>query len=200
MGRDTHEQRLAPTVLALALACGPSPDAPDDARSADASAAIRCRDRAGRRAIADALAPDADPTIVDPALPLIHDHSGAPRAHVLDLVRRALDGLGFDPASGEVTSPTGRTRPTGAAARRRPCSPWRSTTTRGQRRGGHPRSTTPRVVRDARPGGRERGRLPLTCGWVSVGGPSERPSGSSGASSAPAPSGVRSGRCVSRSL
>jgi hypothetical protein len=81
-------------------------------------------------AIADALATDADPTIVDPALPLIHDHSGAPRAHVLDLVRRALDGLGFDPASGEVTSPTGRTRPTGAAARRRPCSPWRSTTTR----------------------------------------------------------------------
>jgi hypothetical protein len=106
MGRDTHEQRLAPTVLALALACGPSPDAPDDARSADASAAIDAVTAPVDAAIADALAPDADPTIVDPALPLIHDHSGAPRAHVLDLVRRALDGLGFDPASGEVTSPT----------------------------------------------------------------------------------------------
>jgi hypothetical protein len=106
MGPDTRVRRLAPTVLALAVACGPaSPDAPDDA-SADASAAIDAVPAPVDAAIANALAPDADPIIVDPALPLIHDHSGAPRAHVLDLVRRALDGLGFDPASGEVTSPT----------------------------------------------------------------------------------------------
>jgi hypothetical protein len=108
MGPDTRVRRLAPTVLALAVACGPaSPDAPDDA-SADASAAIDAVPAPVDAAIADALAPDADPIIVDPALPLIHDHSGAPRAHVLDLVRRALDGLGFDPASGEGPSPYDR--------------------------------------------------------------------------------------------
>src|SRR5688572_10807764 len=43
---------------------------------------------------------------VDPTLPILHDFSGAPRAHVIELVHRALDGLGF-PAS-EGPSPDDR--------------------------------------------------------------------------------------------
>ena len=44
----------------------------------------------------------------DPALPRIHDHSGAPAGRVLALVRAALAGLGFDPARGEGPNPDDR--------------------------------------------------------------------------------------------
>jgi hypothetical protein len=51
---------------------------------------------------------DAGPTIFDPALPRIHDHSGASADRVLALVRAALAGLGFDPARGEGPDPADR--------------------------------------------------------------------------------------------
>lgn len=43
----------------------------------------------------------ADDSPRKPALPRIHDASGASSAHVESLVRRALDGLGFDPNAPE---------------------------------------------------------------------------------------------------
>jgi len=46
-----------------------------------------------------ASVPDA-PADVDPTLPLIHDFSGTTQARARLLVRRALDGLGFDAAHG----------------------------------------------------------------------------------------------------
>jgi hypothetical protein len=56
---------------------------------------------------------DAAPTpvesiILEPGFPLIHNHSGASRDRILALVRRALDGLGFDPQSGEGPTPSDR--------------------------------------------------------------------------------------------
>ena len=65
----------------------------------------------------DVAAPDTAPgdvassdagAITDPSLPRIHDHSGAPPARVLALVRAALAGLGFDPARGEGPNPDDR--------------------------------------------------------------------------------------------
>jgi hypothetical protein len=40
----------------------------------------------------------------DPTLPILHDHTESSRAHVLGLVRRALNGLGFDPEGAEGPS------------------------------------------------------------------------------------------------
>jgi hypothetical protein len=110
---DTPVRRLASIAIALSVltACASStPEVPDDAAPIDASAvdADPPDPIDGADPAVDALAPDADPIILDPSLPLIHDHSGAPREHVLALVRRALDGLGFDPDSGEGPSPQDR--------------------------------------------------------------------------------------------
>ena len=60
-------------------------------------------DAAPHDAPPDALAGPSDPT-----LPRIHDHSGAPPERVLALVRAAVDGLGFDPASGQGPNPSDR--------------------------------------------------------------------------------------------
>ena len=44
----------------------------------------------------------------DPSLPFIHNFSGASSGRVLELVRAALDGLGFDQASGQGPVPQDR--------------------------------------------------------------------------------------------
>ena len=56
----------------------------------------------------DGAGPDGAGAPFDPALPRIHDHSGAPSARVLALVRAALAGLGYDPARGEGPVPADR--------------------------------------------------------------------------------------------
>lgn len=73
--------------------------------AADASIADAAADAsdAGTGA-SDASSPDAGGggvIIDDPALPLIHDFTGASSARVLALVRAALNGLGFDASSNE---------------------------------------------------------------------------------------------------
>jgi len=98
--------RAAAPVALLVLGACSSAGATGDAAVADAAAA-------GADAALDAASPDAavtpaEPIITDPTLPLIHNHTTASRAHIIALVRRALDGLGFDPARGEGPNPKDR--------------------------------------------------------------------------------------------
>src|SRR5690348_10613806 len=51
---------------------------------------------------------EADASVQDPSLPLIHDASGASPARVKALVHAALDGLGFDPSAPEGPNPDDR--------------------------------------------------------------------------------------------
>ena len=53
-------------------------------------------------------ADDAGLELDPPGLPHIHNYSGAPAERVVALVERAIDGLGFDPASGEGPNPGDR--------------------------------------------------------------------------------------------
>lgn len=114
-------------------ACGP---AGQRTPTIDAASVDRARDRSPDRPpddppVLDAAVPDsshqptptldavsaetppADARPIDggvsaPDLPRIHDHSGAPPARVLALVRAALVGLGFDPAKAEGPRPEDR--------------------------------------------------------------------------------------------
>jgi hypothetical protein len=93
-------------ALGWLAACAQSEVGPHDAAPADAAAEDAANVDAAEPPV-DAAPPPVDAPalaeaiIVEPGFPLIHNHSHASRAHILVLVRRALDGLGFDPASGE---------------------------------------------------------------------------------------------------
>ena len=90
---------VAALVLGIVTACAQSTmQTPADAAGSDAEPAV---DAAPPAVDAAPDAAPAEPIIEEPGFPLIHNHSLASRPRVLALVRAALDGLGFDPASGE---------------------------------------------------------------------------------------------------
>lgn len=80
-------------IAALAAACGGSDSTTRDAGVIDGGQ--------GRAA-------DASTELDPPGLPHIHNYSGASAERVVALVERAIDGLGFDPATGEGPNPGDR--------------------------------------------------------------------------------------------
>jgi hypothetical protein len=100
---------VAVAVLLSGCASGGSegvPETPDGALPEPVDAAIVDVVRPVDAEI-DVEPPDAAP-VGAPDLPQIHDYSGASPERVLVLVRAALDGLGFDPASGQGPQPGDR--------------------------------------------------------------------------------------------
>jgi hypothetical protein len=88
-------------VLMLIGGCAQSSGTPLDAVVAVDSAAV---DAAADADLTDApvdAPPLAEALIMEPGLPLIHNHSRASRPRILALVRAALGGLGFEPSGGE---------------------------------------------------------------------------------------------------
>jgi hypothetical protein len=117
-----NEVPLPDGSAALPDAAPPTPDAQVHAPTPDASEPLQdaAPTDVGDAAVMDAqvdvpplpdASTEADAAVdvpVDPSLPVFHDHTASSPAHVLSLVRRALSGLGFDPAGKEGPGPHDR--------------------------------------------------------------------------------------------
>ena len=102
-----HTKYAAVAVaVALGSGCAASGSAPIDGSVGD-DAVTEDGPAVADDAAVDATGP-GPAIIVEPDLPLIHNHSTASRARVVALVRTALDGLGFDPAGVEGPNPDDR--------------------------------------------------------------------------------------------